>query len=65
MVPEVPATVSALTEPAASFVSARNELVPASVDIMRTTIERGFGSAPTELASAMDIMEKLAHQMVQ
>jgi len=64
-VPEVPATTSVLTEPAVGFVSALSELAPASMDIIRTTIERGSGSAPIELAPVMDIMEELAHHMVQ
>jgi len=64
-VPEVPAMTSVLTEPAAGLVSAPSELASASVDIICTTIERRSGSVPTELAPAMDIMEELAHQMVQ
>ena len=40
-------------------------MAPASTDIVRTIIEREFGSTPIELALAIDIMEELAHQMVQ
>ena len=54
-----------LTEPAAGLVSAPSEMAPAFMDIVRTIIERESGSALTELALAMDIMEELAHQMVQ
>jgi len=56
---------SALTKPATGLVSTPSELAPASVDIIHTTIERGSGSAPTELDPAMDIMKELAHHMVQ
>jgi len=62
---EVPATTSALTEPAAGLISTPSEMAPASMGITCTIIERGSMSAPTELAPAMDIMEELAHQMVQ
>jgi len=40
-------------------------MAPASTYIVRTIIERGSGRAPIELVPAMDIMEELAHQMVQ
>ena len=62
---EVLATTLALTEPAAGLISTPSELARASVDIIRTTVKRESGSAPPELTSAMDIMEELAHQMVQ
>jgi len=56
-VSEVLATTSVLTEPAAVLVSTPSELAPASMNIIRTIIERGSGSAPAELAPAMDIMK--------
>ena len=65
MVPEVSSTTSVSTEPAVGLISAQSELAPVSVDIIRTTIEWGYESAPTELSSAMDIMKELAHQIVQ
>jgi len=64
-VQEVLATTSVSTEPAVGLISEPNELAPASVVIIHTTIERRSGSAPAELSPAMDIMEELAHQMVQ
>ena len=64
-VPEVLATISVLTELTAGLVSAPSELTPASMDIIRTTVERGSESAPAELSPAIDIMEELTHQMVQ
>jgi len=64
-VPVVPTMTSALTEPATGLVSAPSELALNFVDIIRTTVERGFGSATTEAAPAMDIMEELAYQIVQ
>ena len=62
--PEVPATTSVSTEPAAGLFSAPGELAPISVDTPRVIIERGSGSAPAGLYPSMDIMEELAHQMV-
>jgi len=62
--PEVPVTTLTLMEPVVVLVSAPSEMAPASMDIVRTIIERGSESASTELALAMDIMEELAHQMV-
>jgi len=62
---EVPAMTSVLMEPAIGFVSEPSEMAPVSTGIVRTIIERRSGSAPTELAPAMDIMEELAHHMVQ
>jgi len=56
MVPEVSIKISVSTEPAAGLVSAYSELAPASVDIIRTTVERRSGSALVELSPAMDIM---------
>ena len=64
-VPKMPVMTSALTEPAVGLVSVPSEMAPASMSIARTIIERWSGSAPIELAPAMDIMEELAHQMVQ
>ena len=64
-VPEAPVTTSTLMEPAAGLVSIASKMAPASMDIVRTIIEKGSESASTELALAMDIMEELAHQMVQ
>jgi len=64
-VPEVSTMISVSTEPTAGLVSTSSELAPASVDIVRTIVEREFGSAPAGLSQAMDIMEELAHQMVQ
>ena len=37
----------------------------AFMDTVRTIIEMGSGSASTELALAMDIMEEMAFQMVR
>ena len=53
---EVPIKTSTLTEPATGLVSAASEMALASTDIVRTIIERGSGSASTELALAMDIV---------
>ena len=64
-VSEVPATTSALTEPAVGLVFAPSEMALVSMGIVCTIIERGSGSAPIELAPIMDIMKELAHQMVQ
>jgi len=64
-VPEVSVMISISKEPTAGLFSAPRELAPASVDIIRTIIDRGSGSAPARLSPAMDIMEELAHQMVQ
>ena len=64
-VPEVSVTISVSTEPAASLVSAPSKLAPASVDIICAIVERGSRSAPAGLSPVMDIMEELAHQMVQ
>jgi len=47
---EVLATTSALTDSAVSLVSALSKMAPASTGIVCTIIERGSGSAPTELA---------------
>ena len=64
-IPEVSAMTSMLMEPVIGFVSEPNEMTPVFTGIVRTIIERRSGSAPTELAPAMDIMEELAHHMVQ
>ena len=64
-VPEVQVMTLMLTEPAAGLVSAPSEMASASMDILRTIIERGSRSASTELAPAMNIIEELANQMVQ
>jgi len=65
MIPEVSTTISVSTEPAADLVSAPGELSHVSVDTTHTIVEKGTGSAPAGLSLAMDIMEELAHQMVQ
>jgi len=62
---EMSAMILVSIEPAACLVSAHGELAPASADITRTIVERGSKSALVELSPAMDIMEELAHQMVQ
>jgi len=41
------------------------ETASAFMDTIRTIIEMGSGSASTELALAMDIMEEMAFQMVR
>jgi len=64
-IPKVPVTISALAEPAVVLVCVPSEMDSASTDTICTIIERASGSASTELALAMDIMEELAHQMVQ
>jgi len=64
-IPEVPVMTSMLTEPVAGIVSAPSKMASTSTNIIHTIIEKGSGSALTELAPAMDIMEELAHQMVQ
>jgi len=51
-------------EPAVGLASAPGEMALASTDIVRTIIERGFGSPSTELAPAMNMIEELAHHMV-
>jgi len=63
-VPEVSVMTSVLIEPVVGLISTPSEMTPASMDIIRTTIERESKSAPAELAPAIDIMEELAHQMV-
>jgi len=65
IIPEVSVTTLASKEPAVGHVSAFSEMVYASTETASTIIERGSGSASTKLALAMDIMEELAHQMVQ
>ena len=65
IIPEVSVPTLTLMEPIAALVSASSEMASASINTIRTIIERGLGSASTELAPAMDIMEELAHQMVQ
>ena len=52
-------------EPAVGLILTQVELAPVSVDTTRTIIERGSGSASAGLSPATDIMEELAHQMVQ
>jgi len=64
-IPEVSVTTLVLKEPAAGLVPVLSEMASASTDIVRTIIEKGFGSTSTELAPVIDIMKELAHQMVQ
>ena len=64
-IPEVPVTTSSLKELAAGLAPAQSETVSAPTDTIRTITERGSRSVSTELALTMDIMEELAHQMVQ
>jgi len=64
-IPKVLATTSVLQEPAVGLVPAQVELAPVFVDTTRTIIERGSVSASAGLSPATDIMEELAHQMVQ
>ena len=62
---EVLALASASEEPIISLVPAQVESALASVGITCPVIERGSGSAPAGSSPATDIMEELAHQMVQ
>jgi len=64
-VPEVLTMTSASQEAAVGLISAQVESAPVSVDTIRTIMERGSENAPVALSPAMDIMEELAHQMVQ
>jgi len=64
-VPEVLAMISALQDPAIGLIPAQVELAPISVDTTHTIIERGSESTSAGLSPAIDIMEELAHQMVQ
>ena len=65
MILEVSATTSVSIKLAAGLVFAPGELASISVYTTRIIIERESGSAPAGLSPAMDIMEELAHQMVQ
>jgi len=58
---KVLATTSVSDEPVVDLTPARVELVPVSHSVM----ERGSGSISTGLSPGNDIMEELAHQMVQ
>ena len=64
-VPEVLAMTSTSKEPAFGLVPTQVELAPVSVDTTRTITERRSGSASAGFSPAIDIMEELAHQMVQ
>ena len=64
-VPEVLATTSASKEPVVGLIPALVELALVFVDTTRTIIEREFRSTSAGLSPATDIMEELAHQMVQ
>ena len=67
-VAEVSITTLALRESAADLDPVLpgiiSEMASVPSDIVRTIIEIGFGSASAELAPAMDIMKKLALQIV-
>ena len=62
---KVPVTTSVSMEPAAGHVSVLSETVSAFTETIPTIIERRSGSSSIELTPAMDIIDKLAHQMVQ
>ena len=64
-VPEVLTTTTASKELAIGLTPAQVELAPISVDTTHTIMERGSESAQVGLSPAMDIVEELAHQMVQ
>ena len=52
-------------EPVVGLVPAQVESTPISVGVTHPVIDRGSGSALTGSSPATDIMEELAHQMVQ
>ena len=64
-IPEVLATTSTSKEPVVALIPAQVELAPVSVDTTHTIMEKKSRSASTGLSPATDIMEELAHQMVQ
>jgi len=64
-VPEVLATAAVSEELVVDLIPDQIESAPISVDITRPIIERGSESAPARSSPATDIMEELAHQMVQ
>jgi len=64
-VSEVLVTISVLKEPVVGLILTQVESAPVSVDTTRAIMEMGSRSAPAKLSPTMDIMEELAHQMVQ
>ena len=64
-IPELLATTSVSKEPVVGLILAQVELAPIFVDTTRTIMERRSGSALAKLSPAMEIMEELAHQIVQ
>jgi len=62
---EVLASASASEEPVVGLIPTQVESAPASVGVTRPVIERGSRSAPAGSSPATDIMEELAHQMMQ
>ena len=62
---EVLAMISASEEPVVSLVPAQVESAPVSMDVTHPVIERGSGSVSAGSSLATDIMEELAHQIVQ
>jgi len=64
-IPEVLAMAAVSEEPVVGLIPTKIESAPISVDITHPIIERGSGSAPAGSSLAVDIMEELAHQMVQ
>jgi len=62
---EVLTMTSASKKPVVGFIPVQIELALVFEDTTRTIMERGSESASAGLSPAMDIMEELAHQMVQ
>jgi len=64
-IPEVLASVSESKEPVVGLIPIQVESTLASVGVTHPFIERESGSALAGASPATDIMEELAHQMVQ
>ena len=64
-VPEVLASAALSEEPVVGLVPAQVESTPVSVGVTHPIIERGSRSTLAGLSPATNIMEELAHQMVQ
>ena len=61
----MPVTTMALKEPATGLAPVLSGMASVPMDTVRTITEKKYESVSIELAPAMDIMEELAHQMVQ